>query len=108
MLWLRCGAGYAARKRYAELRRHMAATTIQRYERMRQSRIRFLELRSATIAIQTSWRGAMARDLYKRMRRENAAVRIQVRASQYLEYLPRLCTYAGNRTTHFLAVIGFL
>jgi len=74
-------SGYAARKRYAELRRHRAATTLQRYERMRQSRIRFLELRSATVTVQTAWRGAMARDLYKRMRRENAAVRMQVRGS---------------------------
>ncbi|ONK60494.1 uncharacterized protein A4U43_C08F19090 [Asparagus officinalis] len=54
-----------------------AARLIQRQIRTYITRKEFTVLRKATIGIQKLWRGCLARNLFKEMRREDASIRIQ-------------------------------
>ncbi|CAN0886361.1 XI-E [Linum grandiflorum] len=54
-----------------------SATVIQRRVKTRSTRKKFVLMRQSSIHIQTHWRGKMARNSYKEMRRDAAAVKIQ-------------------------------
>ena len=62
------------------MRREHAAVKLQRMERMRQQRLRFLLLREAAVVIQAHYRMHMARTHYLAMRDNHAATTIQVAA----------------------------
>ncbi|XP_021901980.1 myosin-17-like [Carica papaya] len=61
-----------------------AARAIQRQIRTYIARKEFVELRKATILLQSRWRGKLACKLYEEMRREAAAVKIQKIFRQYI------------------------
>ncbi|CAN1844963.1 XI-E [Linum perenne] len=54
-----------------------SATVIQRRAKTRSNRKNFVLMRQSSIHIQSHWRGYTARNSYKEMRREDAAVKIQ-------------------------------
>ncbi|CAI7925744.1 unnamed protein product [Closterium sp. NIES-54] len=70
--------GHCARTAYQQLRRDVAATTIQAAERGRQQRLRFLQLRHAALVVQAAVRMHLCRTAYVNTRRRLAATRIQL------------------------------
>ncbi|XP_021281457.1 myosin-11 isoform X2 [Herrania umbratica] len=54
-----------------------SAKVVQKQIRSHLSRKRYVRMRKASIHIQTAWRGKLARELYKDMKNEAAAVQIQ-------------------------------
>lgn len=60
-------------------------TIVQKNMRRRMAVKRYQELRSATIKIQTWWRGILARRLMESMRRDAAAKRLQAGVRRFLQ-----------------------
>lgn len=54
-----------------------SAKVVQKQIRSHLTRKRYVGMRSASIRIQTAWRGKLARELYKDMKNEDSAVKIQ-------------------------------
>ncbi|XP_058105596.1 myosin-9-like isoform X4 [Magnolia sinica] len=75
-VFLRAGQMAELDARRAEVLNN-AAKCIQHQIQTHITRKKFVELRKATIHVQSLWRGRLACKLYDRMRREAAAVRIQ-------------------------------
>ncbi|CAI5509493.1 unnamed protein product, partial [Closterium sp. Naga37s-1] len=80
--------GHCARAAYQQLRRDVAATTIQAAERGRQQRLRFLQLRHAALVVQAAVRMHLCRTAYVNTRRRLAATRIQSTWRGYIHRRP--------------------
>ncbi|CAI7782521.1 unnamed protein product [Closterium sp. NIES-53] len=80
--------GHCARTAYQQLRRDVAATTIQAAERGRQQRLRFLQLRHAALVVQAAVRMHLCRTAYVNTRRRLAATRIQSTWRGYIHRRP--------------------
>ncbi|CAI5502052.1 unnamed protein product, partial [Closterium sp. Naga37s-1] len=80
--------GHCARASYQQLRRDVAATTIQAAERGRQQRLRFLHLRHAALVVQAAVRMHLCRTAYVNTRRRLAATRIQSTWRGYIHRRP--------------------
>lgn len=69
MMWLQAGArGMLARADARRARRLKAALAIQKNMRMLKARAHFLKTRKAALAIQSAWRGHVARTMASEIR----------------------------------------